>query len=41
MQMHEDEGLIDLGEITTETKGPPAGSGDVIGQQQLMGLTDD
>lgn len=41
MKTHEEEGLIDLGDISTETKGPPAGSGDVIGQQRLMGLTDE
>lgn len=41
MKTHEEDGLIDLGDIATETKGPPAGSGDVIGQQQLTGLTDD
>lgn len=41
MNTHEDDDLVDLGEITSQTKGPPAGSGDVIGQQRLMGLTDE
>ncbi|SEK03949.1 hypothetical protein SAMN05518849_1324 [Sphingobium sp. AP50] len=40
MEKHE-EALIDLGEIAAETKGPPAGSGDIVGQQQLTGLTDE
>lgn len=42
MERHiEEEGLIDLGEVTIETKGPPAGAGDVIGQQRLSGISDE
>ncbi|CCW19660.1 hypothetical protein EBBID32_40290 [Sphingobium indicum BiD32] len=42
MERHIDnDGLIDLGDATIETKGPPAGAGDVIGQQRLAGITDE
>lgn len=40
MEKHEED-LVDLGEIVIETKGPPAGQGDVIGLQQQTGLSND
>lgn len=41
MDRHEEDALIDLGDATTETKGPPAGAGDVVGQQRIGGITNE
>lgn len=40
-QRHDDELTIDLGSVTTETKGPGIQGNDLIGQLTVGGLSDD
>lgn len=38
---HSSDKLFDLGSVTEETKGPGFGGNDGVGEQILMGLTDE